>query len=157
MIINKFWNMRVNQSYRYHSHSDKANLRDLLAATSLVVLLKLDSNRRFFCPCDLETIVHLLVVVVTLFPTEKQSTAYMSKDTYVNQYTLMFCWWSPEKPKAYLAGNLFYTMSSIVHHFKAMGEFNWSYSPETPTSGQNWRFYPVWPSNLTDELGIPWI
>ena len=46
-----------------------------------------------------------LVVVVTLFPTEKQSTAYMSKDTYVNQYTLKFCWWSPEKPKAYLAGN----------------------------------------------------
>ena len=47
----------------------------------------------------------VVVVVVTLFPTEKQSTAYMSKDTYVNQYTLMFCWWSPEKPKAYLAGN----------------------------------------------------
>ena len=46
-----------------------------------------------------------VVVVVTLFPTEKQSTAYMNKDTYVNQYTLMFCWWSPEKPKAYLAGN----------------------------------------------------
>ena len=37
-----------------------------------------------------------LVVVVTLFP---------SKDTSVNQNTLMFCWWSPEKPKAYLAGN----------------------------------------------------
>ena len=35
----------------------------------------------------------------------KQSTAYMSKDTSVNQYTLMFCRWSPEKPKAYLAGN----------------------------------------------------
>ena len=67
--------MRVNQSYHHHSHSDKANLRDLLAATSLVILLKLDSNRRFFCPCDLETTVHL-----------------------------------------------FYTMSSFVHHFKAMGE-----------------------------------
>ena len=38
-------------------------------------------------------------------PNRKQSTAYMSKDTSVNQYTLMFCWWSPEKPKAYLAGN----------------------------------------------------
>ena len=38
-------------------------------------------------------------------PNRKQSTAYMSKDTSVNQHTLMFCWWSPEKPKAYLAGN----------------------------------------------------
>ena len=33
---------------------NKANLRDLIAATSLVILLKLDSNRRFFSPCDLE-------------------------------------------------------------------------------------------------------
>ena len=33
---------------------NKANLRDLLAATGLVILLKLDSNRRFFSPCDLE-------------------------------------------------------------------------------------------------------
>ena len=38
-------------------------------------------------------------------PNRKQSTAYMSKDTSVNQYTLMFCWCSPEEPKAYLAGN----------------------------------------------------
>ena len=27
---------------------NKANLRDLIAATGLVILLKLDSNRRFF-------------------------------------------------------------------------------------------------------------
>ena len=33
---------------------NKANLRDLLAATGLVILLKLDSNRWFFSPCDLE-------------------------------------------------------------------------------------------------------
>ena len=32
---------------------NKANLRDLKAATGLVILLKLDSNRRFFRPCDL--------------------------------------------------------------------------------------------------------
>ena len=36
------------------SWHNKANLRDLLAATSLVILLKLDSNRRFFSPYDLE-------------------------------------------------------------------------------------------------------
>ena len=33
---------------------NKANLRDLIAATGLVILLKLDWNRRFFSPCDLE-------------------------------------------------------------------------------------------------------
>ena len=33
---------------------NKANLRDLIAATGLVILLKLDSNHRFFSPCDLE-------------------------------------------------------------------------------------------------------
>ena len=34
--------------------TNKANLRDLIAATSLVILLKLDSNSQFFRPCDLE-------------------------------------------------------------------------------------------------------
>ena len=33
---------------------DKANLRDLIAATGLVILLKFDPNHRFFSPCDLE-------------------------------------------------------------------------------------------------------
>ena len=33
---------------------NKANLRDLIAATGLVILHKLDSNHRFFSPCDLE-------------------------------------------------------------------------------------------------------
>ena len=36
------------------SRDNKANLRDLIAATGLVILLKLDSNRPFFSPCDLE-------------------------------------------------------------------------------------------------------
>ena len=38
----------------FYSSCTKANLRDLIAATGLVILLKLDLNRRFFCPCDLE-------------------------------------------------------------------------------------------------------
>ena len=33
---------------------NKANLRDLIAVTGLVILLKLDSNHRFFSLCDLE-------------------------------------------------------------------------------------------------------
>ena len=38
---------------------NKANLRDLIAATGLVTLLKLDSNRRFFSPCDREICIVL--------------------------------------------------------------------------------------------------
>ena len=33
---------------------NKANLRDLIAATGLVILLNFDPNHRFFSPCDLE-------------------------------------------------------------------------------------------------------
>ena len=33
---------------------NKENLMDLIAAAGLVILLKLDSNRRFCSPCDLE-------------------------------------------------------------------------------------------------------
>ena len=33
---------------------NKANLRDLIAATGLVILLKCDPNHRFFSPCDVE-------------------------------------------------------------------------------------------------------
>ena len=35
-------------NYPYQSSNNKANLRDLIAATGLVILLKLDSNLRFF-------------------------------------------------------------------------------------------------------------
>ena len=47
-------------------------------------------------------------------------------------------------------------MSSLVHHFKAMGELvnaNWSYSPERHDSGKiRWFFLPVWLWNFTDDL-----
>ena len=36
------------------TEENKANLRDLIAATNLVILLKLDSNRWFFSLCDLK-------------------------------------------------------------------------------------------------------
>ena len=37
-----------------HYPNNKANLRDLISATGLIILLKLNSNRRFFSQCDLE-------------------------------------------------------------------------------------------------------
>ena len=44
---------RLRDTLRHHLVK-KANLRDLIAATGLVILLKLDLNRRFYSPCDLE-------------------------------------------------------------------------------------------------------
>ena len=49
-------------------------------------------------------------------------------------------------------GHLFYTRSSFVHHFKAMGKFNWSFKLETINSGQHRWFCPAWPWNLMDDL-----
>ena len=54
--------MRLRQNGRHFTDdtfkcffwNNKANLRDLIAATGLVILLKLDLNRRFFSPCDLD-------------------------------------------------------------------------------------------------------
>ena len=39
---------------RSECDSNKANLRDLIAATGLIILLKFNPNCRFFSPCDLE-------------------------------------------------------------------------------------------------------
>ena len=87
----EIWRMTLN----------KANLRDLIAATGLVILLKFDPNHRFF-----------------------------------SRVTLKFDGW-PWKT----IGHIFYTTSSFVHHFNPSVNWNWSYSPETLNSGQNWRFF----------------
>ena len=46
---------------------NKANLRDLIAAAGLVILLKFDLNHRFFSPCDLTSkiIGHLFYTTLT--------------------------------------------------------------------------------------------
>ena len=41
-------------TYSYFMLANKANLRDLIAATGLVILLKLDSNRQFFARVTLK-------------------------------------------------------------------------------------------------------
>ena len=48
------WLAPYEGSELIQAKGDKANLRGLIAATGLVILLKLDSNHRFFSPCDLE-------------------------------------------------------------------------------------------------------
>ena len=92
---------------------NKANLRDLIAATGLVILLKFDPNHRFFVPCDLN-----------------------------------FDGW-PWKT----IGQLFYTTSSFVHHFKSIDEFKLELQSGNAQFGSKSSiFCPVWPWNLTDDI-----
>ena len=53
MGVSKFYNFEGTGA-KFYSKLNNANLRDLIAATGLVILLNLNSNRRFFSPCDLE-------------------------------------------------------------------------------------------------------
>ena len=50
--FNGFYHSKFSKLFQMKYN--KANLRDSIAATGLVILLKLDSNRRLISPCDLE-------------------------------------------------------------------------------------------------------
>ena len=146
---------------------NKANLRDLIAATGLVILLKFDPNHWFFSPCDLEIWwmtskkfrAHLLYYIklrasfhihrwiqteVTVW---KRSSRVKIGD-FFHRVTLKFDGW-PWKTK----GHLFYTTLSFVHHFKAIGEFKL----ELQSGNAQFRtksaiFCTVWPWNLMGDL-----
>ena len=116
--------------------SNKANLRDLIAATGLVILLKFDPNHRFFSPCDLEIwcmtsknnrapLLYYIKLCVsfqihrwiqTKVTLRKRSIRVEIGD-FLSLVTLKFDGW-PWK----MIGHLFYTTSSFVHHFKSIGE-----------------------------------
>ena len=51
---NIYYSEKQIEKCNYTLKRNKANLRDLIAATGLVILLKLDSNCQFFSLCDLE-------------------------------------------------------------------------------------------------------
>ena len=116
---------------------NKANLKDLIAATGLVILLKLDSNCRFFSPCDLEIWWMTqknngapLLCYFKLFAsfrshwwiqtgvTVQKRLIWVKIYDYFSRVTLKFDGW-PSKRR----GHLFYATSSLVLHFVAIGEF----------------------------------
>ena len=104
-------------------YSNKAILRDLIAATSLVILLKLDSSRRFFQPMWPWNLMD--------DPEQGKSEGYESchrpivrkRPIWVKigdvlyRVTLKFDGW-PWKTK----GHLSFAVSSFVQHFVAIGE-----------------------------------
>ena len=123
----EIWRMTMN----------KANLRDLIAATGLVILLKFDPIHRFFSLCDLEiwcmTLKNnraLLLYYIKLCVSFQIHRWVQTKVTvrkrpirvkigdFLSSVTMKFDGW-PWKT----IGQLFYTTSSFVHHFIPIGDF----------------------------------
>ena len=130
--------------------SNKANLRDLIAATGLVILLNLDSNRRFFSTCDLEiwwiTLKNNRTPLICYFNLRAPfpSKQLQSRNAqiglkwaiFLSRVTLKFDGWHWKT-----TGHNFYVASSFVHQFKAIHEFELKLRVQNRSnSGQNRRF-----------------
>ena len=123
-------------NFRNRSWENKANLRDLTAATGLVILLKLGSNRRLISPCDLgiwrmtsknkaPLLYNIKICASFQIHGWIETGVIVSKRSirvkigaFLSRVTLKFDEW-PWKT----IGRLFYTTSSFVQHFKTIGIF----------------------------------
>ena len=140
----------------------------LIAATGLVILLKLDYNRRFFSQCDLEIwwmtpqnyrapLLHYIKLcgssetpwwIQTGVTVRKHSIRVKISDFFLSRVTFNYDGW-PWKT----IGHLFYATLSFVYHFKTMGEFKLELQSGSAQFGSKSAiFFPVWPWNLTDDL-----
>ena len=143
---------------------NKANLRDLIAATGLVILLKLDSNHRFFSHVTLKfdwwprkIIGHLFYITSSfvhhLKPLREFELQLLSRNAQFGSKSTILCpvWpWNSmdevEKQGWKTIGILFYVPLSFVHHFKAIGEFKLKLQFGNAKFGPKWAiFCPVWP------------
>ena len=135
--LKKLHSMIFSVYSKWLSQCNKANLRDLIAATGLVTLLKFDSNRRYFSRCDLEiwwmTLKNnrapFLCYVklcssfcshwwIQTWVTVRKRPILVEIDDFFSRVTLQYDGW-PRKT----IGHLFQATSSFVQHFVAIGEF----------------------------------
>ena len=152
--------------------NNKANLRDLMAATGLVILLKLDSNRRFFARVTLKfdgwppknNKARLLYYIkfcvsfqihlwIQTRVTVRKRPILVKFNYFFSHVTLKLGGW-PWKTIGYL----FYASSSFVHHFVAVGEFKLQLQSGTPNLGQiRWFLEPcdleIWCMTLIKTIG----
>ena len=158
------WSLSCRIHFMKHN---KANLRDLIAATGLVIVLKLVSNCRFFSPCDVEiwwmspknNRAPLLYYIklcasfqihqwIQTGITVRKRPIWVKIDDFFSRVTLQLDGW-PWKT----IGHLFYAASSFMHHFVAIGEFKLELQSGNTQFGSNSTiFRAVWPWNLTDDL-----
>ena len=121
---------------------NKANLRDLIAATGLAILLKLDSYRQIFSPCDLEIWWMTLknnrasllyyAKLCTSFQTHRwiQTGVTIRKRTiWVKLVTFCPVTFKFDGRHWKSIGQLLYTTLSFAYHFKATGEFKLELQP----------------------------
>ena len=153
--------------YELSISTNKANLRDLIAATGLVILLKFDPNHRFFSPCDFEIwcmtsinnrapLVYYIKLCVS-FQIHRwiQAEVILRKRSirvkignFLSHVTVKFDGW----PWTTI-GHLFHTTPSFVHHFKSIGEFKLELQSGNAQFGSKSAiFCPVWPWNMMDDL-----
>ena len=151
------WNILIN---------NKANLRDLIPATGLLIWLKFDPNHRFFSRCDLEIwcmtsknnrapllyhiklCVSFQIQIQTEVTLRKRSIRVKIVD-FLSLVTLKFDGF-PWKT----IGHLFYTTSGLVHHFKSIGELKLKLQSGNAQFGSKSAILcPVWRWNLMDDLG----
>ena len=149
------------------ANENKANLRDLIAATGLVILLKFDPNHWFFSPCDLEIwcmtsknnrapLLYYIKLCVSFqihrwIQTEvtlRKRSIWVKIGNFLSRVTLKFDGW-PSKT----IGHLFYATSRFVYHFVPIGEFKLELQSGNAQFGSNSTiFRAVRPWNLTDDL-----
>ena len=147
----------LQMSDSYFNMINKANLKDLIVATGLVILFKLDLNHGFSAHVTLKFDgwhkKQALCIITN--PSVNSNWSYSPKTLnpgqnwrFLSRVTLKFDGW-PCK----IIGHLFYTMSSFVHHFKAMGLFIVELQCGNAQFGSKSKFFcPVWPWNLMDAL-----
>ena len=139
---------------------NKANLRDLIAATGLVILLKLDSNHRFFSHMTLKfdwwpqknyraPLLHYIKLCASSqTPRWIRTTVAVRKRSipvtigyFLPRVTLKFNGW-PWKT----IGIVFYITLSFVHNLKAIGELKLKLRSGNAQLGPKLAiFCPVWP------------
>ena len=154
------WPTLYRQRFRLCFLINKANLRNLIAATGLIILFKVDSNRRFSSPCDLEMWwmtskkTALLLYYIKLCAsfqihrrietgvTVRKHLIWVKIDDFLSRVTLKFDRW-PSPP----IGHLFYAPSSFVHHNIAIDEVKLELQ-----SGKLKLGFDLWPWPLTSDL-----
>ena len=111
-------------------------MRNLIAATSLVILLKLDSNRCFFSPCDFEMwwmisknnraplLYYIKLCASFQIHRWTQTRLTVRKRSIPVESGDFFCpvWpWNLMDVHQKTKGHRFCTTSSFVHNFKSIG------------------------------------
>ena len=145
---------------------NQANLSDLIAATGLAILPKIDSNRRFFSPCDLEIhgwlrkiIGHLFYITSSfvhhLKPLGEFKLELLSRNAQFGSKSAIFVqcdlenWWTTLKNDR----------APFLCCFKLYASFHSHRWIQTKITVRKRSIRvksaiccPVWPWNLTDDL-----